>query len=305
MTYENAKCFYTTRKLLPAWLRKRLAVCGDFSGTSDTLKSLGVTTVCQEAKCPNLNECWNAGTATFMIMGDQCTRNCTFCAVGNSSERGELETSEPKRVAKAVRQMKLEYAVVTSVTREDLADGGAEHFGRVIRAIRAQNPNCKVEVLTPDFAGSRESVELVCSASPEVYNHNLETVERLTPQIRSGADYRRSLGILAWAKEAGPKIWTKSGLMVGLGESDEEILQAMGDLRAVGCELLTIGQYLRPSTEHLAVARYVEPAMFDEYKKVALELGFSSVAAGPFVRSSYKADQLVTPDSCPKPVSEE
>ncbi len=282
----------STRKSLPAWLRKRLTVSGGFSGTSATLESLGVTTVCQEARCPNLNECWNAGTATFMIMGDQCTRNCAFCAVESKTDPAELETTEPKRIARAVKQMGLEYAVVTSVTRDDLADGGAEHFAQIIRAIRAQNPACKVEVLTPDFAGRRESVELVCAAGPEVYNHNLETVERLTPQIRSGADYRRSLQILAWAKEARGQTWTKSGLMVGLGERDEEIFQAMGDLRTAGCELLTIGQYLRPSAEHLAVARYVEPAMFDEYKKAALELGFSSVAAGPFVRSSYRADEL-------------
>lgn len=292
MTCKNANSSLSTRKSLPPWLRKRLVTCDNFGQTAKTLDSLGVVTVCKEAKCPNLGECWNVGTATFMIMGDQCTRNCRFCAVDTNAQPAKLNASEPKRVAQAVKQMQLEYAVVTSVTRDDLPDGGAEHFFQTIQAIRAQNPKCEVEVLTPDFAGCREGVELVCSAGPKVYNHNLETVERLTPQIRSGANYKRSLQVLAWAKEAGPKIWTKSGLMVGLGEKDVEIFQAMSDLRSAGCELLTIGQYLRPTSKHLAVARYVEPATFDEYKKEALELGFTSVAAGPFVRSSYRADQL-------------
>ena len=290
MTDRNANCSYSTRRPLPSWLRKRLLVCGDFGRTARTL----VTTVCREAKCPNLNECWNAGTATFMIMGDQCTRHCAFCTVANNVQPGELDASEPERIALAVKRMALEYAVVTSVTRDDLPDGGAEHFSQTIRAIRATNPACKVEVLTPDFAGRRQSVELVCSARPEVYNHNLETVERLTLQIRSGADYRRSLQVLAWAKQARPQTWTKSGLMVGLGETDEEVFATMRDLRAVCCNILTVGQYLRPTAGHMEVARYVEPAAFDEYKKAALEMGFSSVAAGPFVRSSYRAGELTS-----------
>ena len=293
MISKNTNCSCSTRKPLPPWLRKRLVVCDDFGRTARTLKSLGVTTVCKEAKCPNLNECWSSGTATFMIMGQQCTRHCAFCAVASDVQPGELDASEPQRIGLAVKRMALEYAVVTSVTRDDLPDGGAEHFSRTIRAIWTENPRCKVEVLTPDFAGRERSVEIVCSAAPQVYNHNLETVEWLTPQIRSGADYRRSLQVLAWAKHARPQIWTKSGLMVGLGETDEEVFKAMGDLRTVGCDLLTVGQYLRPTAEHLAVARYVEPATFDEYKKTALQLGFSSVAAGPFVRSSYQAAELI------------
>jgi len=227
-----------------------------------------------------------------MIMGQRCTRHCAFCAVASDIQPSQLDASEPQRIAQAVKRMRLEYVVVTSVTRDDLPDGGAQHFWRTIRAIRTANPTCRIEVLTPDFAGRRQSVELLCSAAPEVYNHNLETVERLTPQIRSGADYRRSLQVLAWAKQAHPQTWTKSGLMVGLGETDEEVFKTMRDLRAVRCDFLTIGQYLRPSKNHLEVVRYVEPSTFDDYKKTALQLGFSSVAAGPFVRSSYHAGEL-------------
>ena len=292
MTNVNAKTSCLNGKRLPAWLRKRLVVSEKYAGTAGILDSLGVVTVCREAKCPNLNECWNSGTATFMIMGELCTRQCSFCAVGGDAGAGELDDSEPRRVGLAVKGMGLEYAVVTSVTRDDLADGGAEHFAQTIGAIRAESPGCKVEVLTPDFGGRRESVELVCSAGPEVYNHNLETIERLSEQIRSGADYRRSLEVLRWAKEALSDGWTKSGLMVGLGETDEEVFAAMSDLREAGCELLTVGQYLRPTAEHMAVARYVEPEVFSEYERVGRELGFVSVAAGPFVRSSYRAGEL-------------
>ena len=294
----------SARKPLPPWLRKRLVFCDDFGRTARTLESLGVVTVCEEAKCPNLNECWSSGTATFMIMGQRCTRHCAFCAVAGDVQPGELDASEPGRIALAVKRMALEYAVVTSVTRDDLPDGGAEHFSRTIQAIRTENPRCKVEVLTPDFAGRKRSVELVCSAGSEVYNHNLETVERLTRRVRSGADYRRSLQVLDWAKQAHPQIWTKSGLMVGLGETDEEVFKTMRDLRAVRCDLLTVGQYLRPTAGHVEVARYVRPEVFEEYERIGRELGFLAVASGPFVRSSYKAGQLVTADSCPKHVSE-
>ena len=280
------------RKSLPPWLRKRLRTSACYAGTTDTIKSLGVNTVCREAKCPNLNECFNAGTATFMIMGDRCTRHCAFCAVGGAAQPSPLDASEPQRIAQAVQRMHLKYAVITSVTRDDLPDGGAEHFARTVRAISELNPACRLEALTSDFAGRRESVELVCSARPAVYNHNIETVQRLTPQIRSGADYRRSLQILAWAKQASrEKLYTKSGLMVGLGETDAEITQAMHDLRSVDCDILTIGQYLSPSAEHLAVDRYVEPSVFEKYEQTARDLGFLAVAAGPFVRSSYKASE--------------
>ena len=289
----NHSNFQSPPGKLPRWLRKRLAVSGKFSGTAHTLKALDVVTVCQEAKCPNLNECWNCGTATFMIMGDQCTRNCAFCAVHSSSQPGPLEASEPRRIAQAVRRLGLSYAVITSVTRDDLPDGGAEHFALTVQAIRTQNPDCRVEVLTSDFAGRKESVETVVSAVPTVFNHNVETVERLSAQIRSSADYRRSLQILDWAGQAEARLWTKSGLMVGLGETDQEIIQAMGDLRNVGCNILTIGQYLRPSPKHLAVDRYVTPETFTEYERIGRRMGFLTVAAGPFVRSSYQAAALL------------
>ena len=278
---------------LPPWLRKRLTTSSCYAGTADIIESLQVNTVCREAKCPNLHECFSAGTATFMIMGDRCTRHCAFCAVGGSNKLSPLDPTEPQRVGRAVQRMGLTYAVITSVTRDDLLDGGAEHFFKTIRAIIELNPACRVEALTSDFAGRRESVELVCSAAPAVYNHNLETVERLTPQIRSGADYRRSLDVLAWAKQSANPLYTKSGLMVGLGETDAEITQALRDLRCVDCDILTVGQYLSPTAGHLPVDRYVEPKVFEEYERIARDLGFLAVASGPFVRSSYRAHQLI------------
>lgn len=283
------------RKPFPSWLRKRLTTSGCYAGTADTIESLGVNTVCREAKCPNLHECFSAGTATFMIMGSTCTRHCAFCAVGGSAKPTPLDPTEPDRIAQAVNRMGLKYAVITCVTRDDLPDGGAEHFANTVRAIRQINPTCRVEVLTSDFAGRQASVDLVCAAAPDVYNHNIETVERLTPQIRSGADYRRSLDVLNWAKQASEKFYTKSGLMVGLGESDAELTQAMRDLRSVDCDILTIGQYLSPTAQHMPVDRYVEPSVFEKYERTARDLGFVAVAAGPFVRSSYKAHQLIEP----------
>ena len=292
MTPHFAKTDTASRRSLPPWLRKRLVSSPCLAATTETLDSLGVVTVCREARCPNLNECFNAGTATFMIMGDRCTRNCSFCAVDGDAQPAPLQDDEPQRIAQAVERMALKYAVVTSVTRDDLPDGGAEHFHSTVTAIKAANPSCLVEVLTPDFAGRKQSVQRVCAAGPAVYNHNLETVERLSPRIRSGADYSRSLQVLAWAGQQSPTIQTKSGLMVGLGETDDEVLQAMHDLRDVACDLLTIGQYLRPTAAHLPVARFVEPAVFADYERVGRELGFTAVAAGPFVRSSYHAAQL-------------
>ena len=281
------------RQPLPPWLRKRLVPARCFSSTAGILDSLQVATVCKEAKCPNLGECWNAGTATFMIMGCQCTRNCAFCAVDTNPHPAPLDASEPDRVGQAVYRLALRYAVVTSVTRDDLPDGGADHFSRTIQAIRTAAPACKVEVLTPDFAGSPDGVQLVCLAKPTVFNHNLETVERLSGRIRSGADYQRSLRVLAQAKKHLAQGYTKSGLMVGLGETDQEIHQALRDLRSVNCDILTIGQYLSPTANHMPVARYVEPDVFQEYAKTARSLGFLAVASGPFVRSSYQAEQLI------------
>ncbi|NIA06940.1 MAG: lipoyl synthase [Actinobacteria bacterium] len=286
---------HSTPRRLPPWLRKRLTSSACYVSTADTIESLGVNTVCREAKCPNLNECFSAGTATFMIMGDRCTRHCAFCAVGGAAQPVPLNASEPQRIAQAIQRMSLKYAVITSVTRDDLPDGGAEHFFKTIHAVMDLNPSCRVEALTSDFAGRRESVELVCSARPSVYNHNLETVERLTPRIRSGADYRRSLEVLSWAKQAKAGLYTKSGLMVGLGETDAEITEAMHDLRSVDCDILTIGQYLSPTAEHLAVDRYVEPRIFEDYERTARSLGFLAVASGPFIRSSYKAAELIEP----------
>ena len=283
------------RKSLPPWLRKRLVSSACFTATAETLKSLRVVTVCKQARCPNLNECFNAGTATFMIMGDRCTRNCAFCAVDSSAHPATLDPGEPHRIAQAVQQLALKYAVLTSVTRDDLPDGGAEHFCRTVTAIKTANPNCQTEVLTPDFAGRRESVQRVCSAAPNVYNHNLETVERLSPQIRSGADYSRSLQVLAWARQILPASRTKSGLMVGLGETDDEVVKTMRDLRAVNCDLLTIGQYLRPTARHMPVIRFVQPSVFADYERIGRKLGFFAVAAGPFVRSSYRAAELTKP----------
>jgi lipoic acid synthetase len=272
----------------PDWIRVRLPSNPVFFSTKALVSDLKLHTVCEEAQCPNRWECWSQGTATFMIAGDRCTRACGFCAV-TTAKPFALEVDEPQRVAEAVRRMKLKHVVVTAVARDDLKDGGAEHFAQTIRAIRAVDPAIAVEVLTPDFHAKEECLQAVLGAGPDIFNHNLETVERLTPMVRSRAKYRLSLQVLARVKAMAPLIVTKSGMMLGLGETEEEILQAMDDLRQAGVQNLTLGQYLRPSPQHLPVLEYIRPEVFERYKEIAYAKGFEHVASGPLVRSSYHA----------------
>jgi lipoic acid synthetase len=248
-------------------------------------------TVCEEARCPNRHECWNKGTATVMILGDTCTRSCAFCSVKSGRPQG-LDLDEPRRVALAAKGMDVKHLVITSVNRDDLPDGGAEIFAQTIRQTRDLIPGCNIEVLTPDFEANREALETVFAAAPAVFNHNLETVKRLQPVIRPQANYGRSLFTLQLAAAWRPEMEVKSGLMVGLGESDEEIREALVDLHEAGCSILTIGQYLRPTRDHFPVQRYVEPARFEEYAAWAREIGFYGIASGPFVRSSYRSEEL-------------
>jgi len=270
----------------PDWIRAKLPGGRNYAEIRDLVRKGGLHTVCQSARCPNLGECWSERTATFMILGDRCTRNCRFCAVA-SGGAAPVDPDEPRRVAEAVRTLGLRYAVITSVTRDDLPLGGAEIFAETVRAIREMVPGCKVEVLVPDFKGSRQALDAVLEAEPDVLNHNVETVPRLYPLVRPGADFGRSLELLRRAGAAGAL--TKSGLMVGLGERMNEVFDAMESLRGAGCTILTVGQYLRPSAAHLPVARYVEPREFREMRERGLEMGFAHVEAGPLVRSSYRA----------------
>jgi lipoyl synthase len=280
------------RPRLPEWLRINLPTSGGFFETRNLLQDLRLHTVCESAKCPNHWECWSKGTATFMVAGDRCTRACGFCAV-STAKPFPLESDEPARVAEATRRMKLKHVVVTAVARDDLADGGAEHFAKTICAIREANAGIIVEVLVPDFNDKDASIDLVLSASPDIFNHNLETVRRLTPTVRSRATYDRSLTVLRKAKERSRgRVYTKSGIMLGLGESEEELFQALNDLRAVECDILTLGQYLQPTLKHLPVVEFVRPQKFAEYGRAAEELGFEHVASGPMVRSSYHADEF-------------
>ncbi len=275
----------------PAWLRRRLPTGATYENVRSLIQQDRLHTVCQEAKCPNLWECYSSQTATFLIMGSRCTRNCRFCAVS----QGPIEPpdpNEPDRVADATAQMGLNYVVITSVTRDDLPDGGAEFFARTIQAIRDRIPDVRVEVLIPDFQGDPEALRAVVDARPDVLNHNIETVPRLYPQVRPQALYQRSLDLLLRTRRYEPDLATKSGLMLGLGERPEEIQATLEDLRGVDCRILTLGQYLQPSKDHLPVVRYVPPEEFDKWRRVALDLGFSEVASGPFVRSSYHAKQL-------------
>ena len=283
------------RPRLPEWLRIKLPTSDTFSHTRALLDELKLHTVCESAKCPNHWECWSKGTATFMIAGDRCTRACGFCAV-STAKPFALEADEPQRVAEATRRMKLKHVVITAVARDDLQDGGAEHFRRTIEAIRKLNPGIVIEVLVPDFNESDASIENVLNANPHIFNHNLETVRRLTPGVRHRATYDRSLSVLARVKEKrGSAIYTKSGMMLGLGEREEEILTAMKDLRVANCDILTLGQYLQPTLKHLPVIEFVSPERFADYKTRAEEMGFVHVASGPMVRSSYHADEFSLP----------
>ncbi|MDO8434558.1 MAG: lipoyl synthase [Candidatus Binatus sp.] len=276
----------------PDWIKVRAPVSPEYFRTKSILGELKLHTVCQEACCPNIGECFSHRTATFMLMGDVCTRNCPYCAVAHGKVR-PLDADEPRRIAEAVAKLGLEHVVVTSVDRDDLEDGGAAHFAATARAIKAESPAARVEVLVPDFQGSFASVETVVASPIDVYNHNIETVPSLYRNVRPGGNYARSLAVLRHAKTAarssGKRMFTKAGVMLGLGESTTELLEVIGDLRGVGCDILTLGQYLRPSKEHIEVARYVTPAEFAELKLEALAMGFHHVEAGPLVRSSYHA----------------
>ncbi len=266
------------------WLKAKAPQGEKVEALFSLVESLKLHTVCQEALCPNIAECWGRGTATFMILGDICTRNCRFCSV-KAGKPLPPDPKEPERVAEAARKLGLNHVVITSVTRDDLPDGGADQFVETIKAIRKLLPMAKVEVLIPDFAGSLKALGKVLEAKPDILNHNVETVPRLYPLVRPKADYRRSLGILSLAAQAG--LTTKSGLMLGLGETREEVLEVMVDLRRAGCQILTIGQYLQPTSKQLPVAEYIHPLEFEWYSKVGKEMGFKSVIAGPLVRSSY------------------
>ena len=278
---------------LPAWLRRPIAQPGQAVAVAEMLDELSLHTVCQSAKCPNRGECFSAGTATFLIMGDACTRGCRFCAV-ETRPPAPLDLDEPRRVGEAAATLGLRHVVITSVTRDDLADGGAAHFVEVIRAVRAAVPDAAVEVLTSDFAGRYADVDTVVAARPDVFNHNLETVPRLYAEVRPGADYARSLAVLARVRETQLGLPTKSGLMLGLGETPDEVIDVMSDLLDSGVSMLTLGQYLQPSSGHLPVVDYVEPDVFARLSREAYRLGFSAVASAPFVRSSYHAAELAT-----------
>ena len=275
----------------PEWLKINLGSVKGFQNIESILKELDLKTVCKEANCPNRAECYSSGTATFLIMGGICTRKCKFCNVKDGSPK-DLDIDEPKHIAEAVKKLKLNYVVVTSVTRDDRVDGGAGHFAEVVKEIRNIGEKVRVEVLIPDLKGNTEALATILEAMPEVLNHNIETIPRLYESIRPEAEYNRSLEILKMSKVIDPKIKTKSGIMLGLGESREEVIEVFKDLRENSCDLLTIGQYLRPSEEHYPMYEYVTPEDFQWYQQKAEEMGFEKVASGPLVRSSYKAWQL-------------
>ncbi|RKZ16757.1 lipoyl synthase [bacterium] len=281
----------------PSWLRMKRQGGDDYNGLKTLLRASSLNTVCESANCPNRGECFASGTATFLLMGEVCTRHCTFCNIPGGRV-GPLDPGEPRRVAEAVREMKLEFAVCTSVNRDDLPDGGADHFVATIASIRELNPHCGVEVLIPDFMGDRAPLERVLAAAPEVLNHNLETVPRLYPALRTNADYRRSLGLLRisrdWADEHEGSSRIKTGIMLGVGETEVEVVALMEDAVAAGVQIMTIGQYLQPSRRHHPVRRYVEPGEFDRLAVIGRDLGLAWVEAGPLVRSSYHAREQAT-----------
>ena len=278
----------------PRWLRARLPAGKTFSSVRQTVREHRLSTVCEESMCPNIGECWNAGTATIMVMGSVCTRACRFCAVDTGNPKGWLDPQEPLNTANAVRLMGLKYVVITSVDRDDLDDGGAEHYAACVREIKKMNPATAVEALTPDFNGVLSHVETVVDSGLEVFAQNVETVKRLTHPVRDPrAGYQQTLDVLAHAKTFRPDVLTKTSLMLGLGEQDHEILQTMDDLRDAGVDILTLGQYLRPTPNHLAIERYVTPEQFESFRREGLEKGFVEVVAGPLVRSSYRAEQVL------------
>ena len=278
----------------PQWLKIKLTTTDNFINIKQTLKQYNLHTVCESAHCPNISECWNTGTATFMLMGDTCTRACKFCAVKTGNPIKKLDAKEPKKLAQALAEIKLfDYAVLTSVNRDDLEDGGASHFAECINEIKKAYPEMIVEVLIPDFRGDVEALKKIVEAKPEVISHNIETVERLQRKVRDvRANYKQSLSVLENVKKMNLNIYTKSSIMLGLGEKEEEVIQSMNDLRAINVDILTIGQYLRPTDWHLPIMQFIEPSKFEYFKQKALELGFLFCASGPFVRSSYKAGEL-------------
>jgi lipoic acid synthetase len=276
----------------PAWLKVRAPGGPNYLHLQKLVRGLALHTVCEEAHCPNIGECWQSGTATFMILGDVCTRSCRYCAVATGMPE-TLDEDEPRRLAEAIAELGLKHVVITSVNRDDLPDGGAHIFAAVIREVRARVPDCSIEVLVPDFKGDPDAVATVVGARPDIFNHNLETVEPLYRFIRPGGRYRRALDVLAGAKRLEPEMLTKSGIILGMGEKQDDLLRAMRDLRAAGVDILTLGQYLRPSPKHLPIDRYVTPAEFAQLKQIGESIGFKHVEAGPLVRSSYHAREQV------------
>lgn len=277
----------------PDWIRVKMPISPEITRIKNTLRKHKLASVCEEAQCPNLGECFSSGTATFMIMGEICTRRCPFCDVAHGRPNS-LDSDEPKELAAAIADMGLKYVVVTSVDRDDLKDGGAEHFAQCIRETRLLNPAIRIEILVPDFRGRMDiAIDILVDEAPDVFNHNLESVPSLYKKIRPGSDYQWSLDLLKKYKQRRPDVLTKSGLMLGLGETPEELIQVMHDMRAHDIDMITLGQYLQPSRDHLAVERFVTPAEFDEFGRIANDLGFKSVASGPLVRSSYHADKQV------------
>ncbi len=277
-----------SHRRIPEWLTIKVPRARDIGAVEGLMRGERLVTVCEEARCPNLGECWSKGTATFMVMGDTCTRSCRFCAV-KTGRGAPLDPDEPRRVALAARALRLKHVVVTSVNRDELPDGGAGHFAQVIAALRDQAPGATVEVLTPDFRGRKAAIETVCRARPDVFNHNVETVPRLYRTVRPQAKYARSMDFLRAVKEIDPAIYTKSGIMLGLGESEEEVRQVLSDWKDAGVDAVTMGQYLKPGKGYLDVVEYLHPSRFEHYKQIAEGMGFLYVASGPFVRSSYNA----------------
>lgn len=279
------------RRRLPSWLKKPASDWDKVHNLKKDLRIRKLATVCEEARCPNLGECWSRGTATIMVMGDTCTRACKFCNV-KTGKPLPLDADEPLQTAEQVKALALKHVVITSVDRDDMPDGGAAHFAEVVREVRRLNPQTRIEVLTPDFDGVREHIATFCASDPDVMSHNIETVERLTPLIRSRAKYRRSLEVLRISKELLPHRLLKSGIMLGMGETPDEVIQTLQDLYDVGVRAITIGQYLQPTQKHWEVKEFIEPAQFDVYRDKALEIGYTHAFSGPFVRSSYMAEQV-------------
>jgi lipoic acid synthetase len=277
----------------PSWLKIKAPAGEKYSEIKDMLGKLNLATVCQEARCPNMSECWSGGTATFMLMGDTCTRGCKFCAVKTGNPRGKIDVDEPYKVGFAISQMALDYVVITSVDRDDLPDEGSGHFAKTIETIKSNRSEMIVEILTPDFKGNKEFIRKLVHAKPDVFAHNVETVERLQKKVRDvRAGYHQSLGVLAYVKSIDPKMYTKTSIMLGLGEEDDEIRTTLKDLRSIGCDVVTFGQYLQPTKKHLPVVNFVTPEKFQAWQKEAEDMGFLYVASGPLVRSSYRAGEF-------------